>query len=86
MIQFKIGMRVLCEGDMTYVEGKKGTVKEIKNDDYIGVEFDESNPMLHNLGGICPMHKGYYVHPNHLKPLDDFIENWEDIPNQVKNK
>ena len=83
---FKIGMRVVCNHCLSFIENKTGTIRDIKNSDWIGVEFDEINPQLHNLEGQCPSHKGYYVHPSTLKILNDFVENWEDIPNQVKNK
>ena len=84
--QIKIGMRVLCKGEASYVDGKKGTVKEIRDISWIGVEFDVGDRMFHNLNGLSPARQGYYVHASSLRPLDDFIENWEDIPNQVKNK
>ena len=69
---FKVGDRVVCEKESTniYIRNAHGTVRVVRDDGLIGVEFDDQFPMGHRLNPFNPTAKhghGWWCFPGTLK-------------------
>lgn len=61
--KFKIGDRVETPSSGS------GTVVHIREDDFVGVEYDAKTPVGHSCNGHCKFNHGWYYFPKELKPL-----------------
>lgn len=70
---FKVGDRVMCiDGNLSvYLSvGDTGTVVEVSG--YMaGVNWDKANKGMHNCGGKCKNHHGYYMPLSGIKKISD---------------
>jgi hypothetical protein len=76
-LTLKIGDRVKMIGDVGFgleydncrpQAGDKGTVVDIGENSWVGVEWDNFNKG-HSCSGHCKTPRGYYVYSHHLSPI-----------------
>jgi hypothetical protein len=68
----KVGDRVMGKGnqDGTNINGLTGTVKFVKSNGQISVEFDASSLTFHTCNGYCKPHHGFNIDPKNLKLMN----------------
>ena len=86
-IKLRVGMKVICiYKSISYIHNKTGRVIKVDSTDSVGVRFDHTNTNFHDCNGRCENNRGFWLDSSHLKPISDYIDDWESTEAKGKKK